>query len=156
VRKDLGYPILVSPFAQYIVTQAVLNVMQGERYKTIPDEVKLYLKGHYGRLAGTPSPEVMARANVDYDPSERPGNRIAPAIPALKKRWGKGCSPEQLCLHAFYPPNLALGLKDGATEALRQGAELHPFRELFTYLRRQTNFSRVRTRFGNVELTISQ
>ena len=47
VRKDLGYPILVSPFAQYIVTQAVLNVMQGERYKTIPDEVKLYLRGHY-------------------------------------------------------------------------------------------------------------
>jgi pyruvate/oxaloacetate carboxyltransferase len=54
VRKDLGYPILVSPFAQYIVTQAVLNVMQGERYKTIPDEVKLYLRGHYGKLAGTP------------------------------------------------------------------------------------------------------
>ena len=156
VRKDLGYPILVSPFAQYIVTQAVLNVMQGERYKTIPDEVKLYLKGHYGRLAEKPSPEVMARANVDYDPSERPGNRLAPAIPALKKRWGKGCSPDQLCLHAFYPPNLALGLKNGATEALRQGAELHPFRELFTYLRRQTIFSRVRTRFGNVELTISQ
>ena len=57
VRKDLGYPILVSPFAQYIVTQAVLNVMQGERYKTIPDEVKLYLRGHYGKLAGTPVPK---------------------------------------------------------------------------------------------------
>ncbi|WP_114637141.1 hypothetical protein [Polynucleobacter necessarius] len=54
VREDLSYPILVSPFAQYIVTQAVLNVMQGERYKTIPDEIKLYLKGYYGRLAGYP------------------------------------------------------------------------------------------------------
>jgi pyruvate/oxaloacetate carboxyltransferase len=64
VRKDLGYPILVSPFAQYIVTQAVLNVMQGERYKTIPDEVKLYLRGHYGKLAGTPSAEVMTRSGV--------------------------------------------------------------------------------------------
>lgn len=67
VRKDLGYPILVSPFAQYIVTQAVLNVMQGERYKTIPDEVKLYLRGHYGKLAGTPSAEVMTRSGVEYN-----------------------------------------------------------------------------------------
>jgi len=53
VRKDLGYPILVSPFAQYIVTQAVLNVMQGERYKTIPDEVKLYLRGHEVSLSAS-------------------------------------------------------------------------------------------------------
>ena len=42
VRCDLGYPILVSPFAQYIITQAVLNVVQGERYRTIPDEVRKY------------------------------------------------------------------------------------------------------------------
>ncbi|TMG89344.1 MAG: carboxylase, partial [Betaproteobacteria bacterium] len=47
VRRDLGYPILVSPFAQYIITQAVLNVVQGERYKTIPDEVRKYAMGYY-------------------------------------------------------------------------------------------------------------
>ena len=45
VRHDLGYPILVSPFAQYIVTQATLNVVQGERYKTIPDEIRKYAQG---------------------------------------------------------------------------------------------------------------
>ncbi len=156
VRKDLGYPILVSPFAQYIVTQAVLNVMQGERYRTIPDEVKLYLKGHYGKLAGQANPEVMARAEVDYDPSDYPGNRLPASIPSLKKRWGKGCTPEQLCLHAFYPPSLALGLKNGVAEALQQGGELQPFRELLAFLGRQPNFSKVRTRFGNVELTFSQ
>jgi pyruvate/oxaloacetate carboxyltransferase len=102
VRKDLGYPILVSPFAQYIVTQAVLNVMQGERYKTIPDEVKLYLRGHYGKLAGTPSAEVMTRSGVEYNPNERPGNLIEPAVKRLRKQWGKYLSREQLCLHAFY------------------------------------------------------
>ena len=156
VRKDLGYPILVSPFAQYIVTQAVLNVMQGERYKTIPDEVKLYLKGHYGKLAGKPSEEVMARANVDYDPSQHPGNRLEPALPRLRKQWGKSVSPEQLCLHAFYSPDLALGLSDGAAAALQQGRELQPFKELMKYLARQNDFARVRTRIGGVELTISQ
>ena len=40
VRADLGYPIVVSPFAQFIVTQAVLNVMGKERYATVPDEVR--------------------------------------------------------------------------------------------------------------------
>ena len=55
VRRDLGYPILVSPFAQYIITQAVMNVVQGERYKTIPDEVRKYAMGYYGKLAAQPA-----------------------------------------------------------------------------------------------------
>ena len=41
VREDLGYPILVSPFAQFVITQTVINVVQGERYATIPDEIGL-------------------------------------------------------------------------------------------------------------------
>jgi pyruvate/oxaloacetate carboxyltransferase len=155
VRKDLGYPILVSPFAQYIVTQAVLNVMQGERYKTIPDEVKLYLRGHYGKLAGTPSALVMERAGVDYNPNERPGNLIKPALKHLRKQWGKSLSREQLCLHAFYPPNLALGLQDGTLTALKQGKELQAFSELMKFLAQRNDFSRVKTRLGSVELTFS-
>jgi pyruvate/oxaloacetate carboxyltransferase len=155
VRKDLGYPILVSPFAQYIVTQAVLNVVQGERYKTIPDEVKLYLKGHYGRLAGTPLPLVMERAGVDYDASVRAGEKIAPALPGLRKKWGKSVSREQLCLHAFYPENLAMGLQDGTIQALKQGSVLNPPSELLKYLTRQKEYKKIRTKWGGVELTIS-
>lgn len=155
VREDLGYPILVSPFAQYIVTQAVLNVMQGERYKTIPDEIKLYLKGHYGKLAGTPSAEVMNRANVDYDASRRPGELIEPALPRLRKQWGHSVSREQLSLHAFYPENLALGLKDGAKEALKQGPVLQPFTELVKYLVMKKEYKKIKTRLGGVELTFS-
>jgi pyruvate/oxaloacetate carboxyltransferase len=155
VRKDLGYPILVSPFAQYIVTQAVLNVVQGERYKTIPDEVKLYLKGHYGRLAGTPLPLVMERAGVDYDASIRAGEKIAPALPGLRKKWGKSVSREQLCLHAFYPENLAMGLQDGTIQALKQGSKLNPPSELLKYLTRQKEYKKIRTKWGGVELSVS-
>ena len=155
VREDLGYPILVSPFAQYIVTQAVLNVMQGERYKTIPDEVKLYLKGHYGKLAGTPSAEVMNRANVVYDASRRPGELIESALPGLRKKWGRSISREQLSLHAFYPENLALGLKDGAREALQQGSVLQPFTELVKYLVMKKEYSKIRTKLGGIELSFS-
>jgi pyruvate/oxaloacetate carboxyltransferase len=155
VREDLGYPILVSPFAQYIVTQAVLNVMQGERYKTIPDEVRLYLRGHYGKLAGKPSAEVMNRANVIYDPSCRPGELIKPALPDLRKKWGRSISREQLSLHAFYPQNLALGLKDGASEALKQGSVLQPFTELVKYLVMKKEYSKIRAKLGDIELSFS-
>lgn len=155
VREDLGYPILVSPFAQYIVTQAVLNVMQGERYKTIPDEIKLYLKGHYGRLAGKPSAKVMDRANVDYDASRRPGELIEPALPGLRKKWGRSISKEQLSLHAFYPENLALGLRDGALEAAKQGPALQPFTELVKYLVMKKEYRRIRTKLGGIELSFS-
>ena len=155
VRRDLGYPILVSPFAQYIVTQAVLNVMQGERYKTIPNEVKLYLKGHYGKLAGSPSKEVMSRANVEYDSSRRPGELIEPALPMLRKKWGTSVSKEQLSLHAFYPDNLALGLRDGAKEALNQGKVLQPFSELVKYLVMKKEYSKIRTRLGGIEISFT-
>lgn len=155
VREDLGYPILVSPFAQYIVTQAVLNVMQGERYKTIPDEVKLYLKGHYGKLAGTPSGLVMDRANVHYDASRRPGELIKPALPSLRKKWGRSVSKEQLSLHAFYPENLALGLKDGAAQALKQGSELQPFTELVKYLIMKKDYKKIKTKLGGIELSFT-
>ena len=155
VRADLGYPILVSPFAQYIVTQAVLNVMQGERYKTIPDEVKLYLKGHYGKIAGIPSSEVISRANVVYDDSHRPGELIKPALPELRKNWGRSISREQLSLHAFYPENLALGLKDGSQEAIKQGAVLQPFSELLKYLVMKKEYKKIRTRLGGIELSFT-
>ncbi len=155
VRKDLGYPILVSPFAQYIVTQAVLNVVQGERYKTIPDEVKLYLRGHYGRLAGRPCDEVISRSQVDYDPSKSPSEILKPALKELRKTWGKSVSREQLCLHAFYPPALALGLRDGSIEARKQSTEMIPFLELIKYLVGRKQFSHIKTSVGGVELNFS-
>jgi oxaloacetate decarboxylase alpha subunit len=49
VRKELGYPIMVTPFSQFVVTQASINVMQGERYKTISDEIIKFALGHYGK-----------------------------------------------------------------------------------------------------------
>ena len=49
VRKDLGYPPLVTPMSQMVGVQATVNVLVGERYKNISKEVKAYIKGEYGR-----------------------------------------------------------------------------------------------------------
>lgn len=50
IREELAWPIMVTPFSQFVGTQAVLNVMNGERYRVVPDEVKKYVLGHYGEL----------------------------------------------------------------------------------------------------------
>ena len=94
VRRDLGYPIVVSPFAQYIITQAVLNVVQGERYKTIPDEVRKYARGYYGKLAARPSDEFLDRLNLKETEmvTERPGEHIEPWIPRLRAKLGAAAS----------------------------------------------------------------
>ncbi|GAA1686625.1 hypothetical protein [Microbacterium lacus] len=52
VRAELAYPIMITPFAQFVGTQAVLNVVTGERYKVVPNEIKKYVLGYYGQLLG--------------------------------------------------------------------------------------------------------
>lgn len=107
VRVDLGYPILVSPFAQYIVTQSVLNVVQGERFKSIPDEVKRYACGYYGKLAASPSDDFLNRANLDNFKKrhERSLGRQR-SIKNLRIQCGQGASDGDLLLAAFYSDEL--------------------------------------------------
>ena len=109
VREDLGYPILVSPFAQFVITQAVINVVQKERYATIPDEVARYVFGYYGTPPGPISQRVLDRAaatgKVHEPMTDRPGALVPPRIERLKKERGPFESDDDLLLHAFYQPS---------------------------------------------------
>jgi pyruvate/oxaloacetate carboxyltransferase len=154
VRQDLGYPIVVSPFAQYIVTQATLNVVQGERYRTIPDEIRKYAAGCYGRLAAKPSGEFLDR--LDLKPGEvvtqRPGEHIEPWIPRLKKELGAGVPDEDLLLAAFYEKPLL--------EPLRKPAPQYEFRttplnELIRFFGSRKDLEYARVRFAGTEMTFS-
>ena len=81
VRCDLGYPIIVSPFAQFVMTQAVLNVMGKERYATVPDEVRKYVLGYYGEIAGPIDPNLFDRITKGAEPTTaRPGDLLEPGI----------------------------------------------------------------------------
>ena len=57
MRAEMGYPIMATPFSQLVGIQALLNVVQGERYATIPDENLMYLAGWYGDPPGEVDPE---------------------------------------------------------------------------------------------------
>lgn len=153
VRKDLGYPILVSPFAQYIVTQSVLNVVQGERYKTIPDEVRKYAMGFYGRLAGTPSEEFMARARIRSEEvsHERAGADLKPWLPRLRAELGASASEEDLLLAAFYDRSLIEPLK---TAHAPMYDSTTPLKELVRYLESRTDVRQARVRYGDTEITL--
>ncbi|MDO8298719.1 pyruvate carboxylase subunit B [Lacisediminimonas sp.] len=83
VRKELGYPILITPFAQFVGTQAVMNVLHGERYKIVPDEVKKYALGYYGKLLSPVDPAVMDK--IVENGSQRIALKSEPLAPALHK-----------------------------------------------------------------------
>jgi len=86
VRKDLGYPPLVTPTSQIVGTQAVLNVLAGERYKLVPGEVKAYVKGLYGRPPAPIDPEVQKLIIGDEIPiKERPADLLEPRMEKAKE-----------------------------------------------------------------------
>lgn len=116
VRADLGYPIVVSPFAQYIITQAVLNVMgrdKGkERYAAVPDEVRRYVVGGYGEIAGEIDPNLYDHITRGAAPTtERPGALIAPALKRIRQDRGPFDSDDDLVLAAFYDAREYAALK---------------------------------------------
>ena len=81
VRKDLGYPPLVTPTSQIVGTQAVFNVVAGERYKIVSEEVKDYLRGKYGRAPAAVDPDVSALAIGGEKPIDcRPADVLEPEL----------------------------------------------------------------------------
>jgi len=138
VRMDLGYPILVSPFAQFIITLAMLNVLGGERYRTIPEEVRRYVFGYYGRLAGpvdaVVADRVLAPGKGSSEPfTGRAGELIPPALPALRAERGPFDSDDDLLLAAFYSDPELAGLRAergrGAVESVGGGSPIEQLLE---------------------------
>jgi pyruvate carboxylase subunit B len=105
VRKDMGYPPLVTPSSQIVGTQATLNVLTGERYKVITNEAKNYFLGLYGRAPGPLNPDVQARAIGDEKPIKgRPADRLEPELPSVKKELAGKPSVEDQLSFALFPP----------------------------------------------------
>ncbi len=89
VRAELGYPPLVTPTSQIVGTQAVLNVLTGERYKTITNEVKLYFQGKYGKAPGKIHKKTQQLAIGNEDVIDcRPADLLKPELAQLKKPLG--------------------------------------------------------------------
>ena len=105
VRKDLGYPPLVTPTSQIVGTQATLNVITGERYKVITSETKNYLKGLYGTPPAPIDPEIRRKAVGDEEFVEvRPADLLEPELEKAKKELGeKAKTIEDVLSYTLFP-----------------------------------------------------
>lgn len=105
VRKDLGFPPLVTPTSQIVGTQAVYNVLAGQRYKTITNEVKRYLQGGYGHPPASVNAEVQKKAIGNEEVYEgRPADLLSPELTKLREDIGSlAQSEEDVLTYAMFP-----------------------------------------------------
>lgn len=105
VRADMGYPPLVTPSSQIVGTQAVLNVLSGERYKTVTKETKGVVAGEYGKLPVEPSKEIIKKIIGDAPRITcRPADNIKPELDAYKKEIEEyAIQEEDVLTYALFP-----------------------------------------------------
>ena len=109
VRADLGFPPLVTPSSQIVGTQAVLNVLSGERYKMATKETKGVLAGEYGRLPVEPDAKIVKKVIGDTPRITcRPADNLKPELDAYKKEIDEYITQEEDVLTYALFPQLAI------------------------------------------------
>jgi len=105
VRAELGYPPLVTPSSQIVGTQATLNVVLGQRYKIVPEEVRQYVRGYYGRPPAPIDPEVQRLVIGDEQPIDcRPADLIPPGMEKARAEIGDlARNEEDVISYALFP-----------------------------------------------------
>ena len=108
VRADLGYPPLVTPTSQMVGVQAVRNVLDGERYKTVSKEIKAYCRGEYGTTPAPINPEIQKKILGDEKPiTGRYADTLEPVVDKTRKQLeGVARSDEDVLSYIAFP-NLA-------------------------------------------------
>jgi pyruvate carboxylase subunit B len=121
VREDLGFPPLVTPTSQIVGTQAALNVLTGARYKSVTNEVKLYLQGRYGKAPGHINEEVRKLAIGDLDVTScRPADLLGDELDKLRGEIeGLAKSDEDVLTYAMFPEIGKTWLQERAAGSLK-------------------------------------
>ena len=131
VRKDFGYPPLVTPTSQIVGTQAVMNVLAGERYKMVTKESKGLLRGEYGRVPGEVNEDVRKKAIGDAEIITcRPADLLEPEMDKYRaelKEKGIGKTEEDVLSYALFPQvaEKFFAIRDGAKPEEKAEDEVH-------------------------------
>jgi oxaloacetate decarboxylase alpha subunit len=121
VRAELGYPILVTPFSQFVATQAVMNAIAGERYAQVPDEVVRYLLGQFGAPPAPPDPQVAER--ILSLPRAQELRETEPlTLDGARARFGARISEEELLLRLTMPAEQVDAIEHGPASRPRGAA----------------------------------
>lgn len=105
VRKDLGYPPLVTPLSQMVGTQSVMNVLTKARYKMVPNEIKEYARGLYGKTPAPIDPKIKAKIIGDETViTKRPADLLDPELPEIRKESAAFAdSDEDVLSYGLFP-----------------------------------------------------
>lgn len=143
VRQELGWPIVMTPFSQMLLTQAVMNVTGKERYAIVPDEVIRYALGRFGRPNVPIAPEVMDRIDAlprTRELREEPG---MPALAELRKKIGPKFTDEEFLLRATMPAEQVDAMKAAGPAAQSYDPVRNPVMNLIRQLTARRDIARV-------------
>ena len=155
VREELGWPIVMTPFSQIVLTQAVMNVTGKERYGVIPDEVIRYALGKFGRPNVPIASEVMDR--IDSLPRTRelrqePG---MPPLPELRKRIGPELCDEQFLLRATMPAGQVDAMKPVGAAPCTYDPGMVPVKNLIRQLATRRDIAHIAVHKPGFKLELS-
>lgn len=156
VRAELGYPIMITPFSQFVGVQSTLNVIQGERYKTVPNELRLYAQGYYGDSGAPIEPNVLDRifnggSFQRLDPGAMFAERI---VEDFRRQNGPFESDEELLMHLFYGAGPVQSMQR-EKRVIANGVSISsPLYVLIDALSKQTSWSSIAVEKGNVKVSM--
>ncbi|TBL79853.1 pyruvate carboxylase subunit B [Paenibacillus thalictri] len=154
IREELAWPIMVTPFSQLVGTQAVLNVLHGERYKIIPDEVKKYVLGHYGKLIAPIDGNILDKI-VENGSKTIPLTRepLPNALPQLRKQYSNATDEERL---------LRFMIKGSHVDEMKKAGPMNtqyhllndPITKIFESLTKSKDLGYVNIRSGSMKIKL--
>lgn len=101
VREEMGYPVMVTPFSQLVTVQATFNVLEGKRYHTVPEELRLYMRGHYGQPPGRIDQDILDRVIGTEDSVDSTAVFGREMLSEFVREKGPFASDEDLLLEIF-------------------------------------------------------
>ncbi len=158
IREEWGYPVMITPFSQLVGTQGVLNVLQGERYKTATAEGIRYVLGHYGETPAPVDQNVLDKMTSLPEAKEFLNwTQPQPSMEELRKEIGRpGISDDELLLRLLFPEeHVDATLFAGPIEKTYPRGD-KPVMALIQELTRRKDASRIRIEKGGFSLTLSR
>lgn len=151
VREEMGYPVMVTPFSQLVTVQATFNVLEGKRYNTVPEELRLYMRGHYGQSPGQIDQNILDRVIGDnelIDPAAVFGRSMVSEFTA---EHGPFSSDEDLLLEIFNS-KAVVDTYRANRKSTKQGDVPSPMVGLIQELGKRSDLSNFALKKGSVRL----
>jgi oxaloacetate decarboxylase (Na+ extruding) subunit alpha len=156
VRAELGYPIMVTPFSQIVVTQAVMNVVAGERYANVPDEVIRYVAGKFGKPTAPVDADVFDRIMSSARARALVDEPTMPDLSELRRRFPPNIDDEELVLRAVMPQDQVDAMKAAGPARRSYNPTAKPMLALIQAVSRRSDISHFSVQKGDFQLMLTR